>query len=270
MRRNSILSLSLVLLLGSLVLGGCATGKIHQATSVVDYLYTNEHDASAKPGVPKLELPLRIGIAFVPSIQPAQSSHSFLAFPTFNSGYALTEQQKMDLMLKVANHFKKYPFVDTIELIPSAYLTPRGGFANLSELHTMYGIDVIALLSYDQAQFTDESALSLTYLTVVGAYVVPGEKNDTHTMLDAAVYDIPSHKLLFRAPGTSQIRGRATLANLSEQRREHGEAGFKQAAAKMIENLDQQLALFRRRAEARPDVYKIVRPPNYDPNALRQ
>ncbi len=48
----------------------------------------------------------------------------------------------------------------------------------------MYDIDVIALVSYDQVQFTDGSFLSLTYWTIVGAYVVAGEKNDTSTMLD--------------------------------------------------------------------------------------
>jgi rhombotail lipoprotein len=90
----------------------------------------------------------------------------------------------------------------------------------------MYNVDVVALLSYDQAQFTDEGALSLTYLTIVGAYLVPAEKNDTHTMLDAVVYDIRSRKMLFRAPGTSQIKGHATLMNLSEQRRKDSDAGF--------------------------------------------
>ena len=43
----------------------------------------------------------------------------------------------------------------------------------------MFGIDVIVLLSYDQVQFRDEGLLSLTYWTVVGAYTIPGEKNDT-------------------------------------------------------------------------------------------
>lgn len=246
-------------LLGSL-LSGCATGKIHQATSVVDYLYADQTEA-AKPGVTELALPLRIGVAFVPG--PSQRSGRSSPIQKFNSSFVLTERQRMDLMKEVANHFKPYPFVDAIELIPSGYLTPRGGFANLDQLRTMYGVDVVALLSYDQAQFTDEGALSLTYLTLVGAYIVPAEKNDTHTMLDAAVYDIRSRKMLFRAPGTSHIKGRATLANLGEQRRADSEAGFKQAAAEMIANLDEQLALFRQRAQERPQEYKVTRPANY-------
>ena len=37
------------------------------------------------------------------------------------------------------------------------------------------------------------------YWTNVGAYVIPGEKNDTQTMLDAVVYDIPSRKIVINS-----------------------------------------------------------------------
>ena len=37
-------------------------------------------------------------------------------------------------------------------------------------------------------QFTDEGLASFAYWTIIGAYIIPGEKNDTHTMLDAVVY----------------------------------------------------------------------------------
>jgi len=169
----------------------------------------------------------------------------------------LTERKKQDLMQEVANHFKKYPFVKDIEVIPSAYLSPRGSFANLDQIKTMYGVSVIVLLSYDQTQFTDEGALSLTYWTIVGAYLVSGEKNDTHTMLDAVVYDIPSRKMLFRAPGTSLVKGSATPVNLSEQQRADSEAGFERAAKEMIVNLDEQLSAFRERVKERPTEFKV-------------
>lgn len=41
-------------------------------------------------------------------------------------------------------------------------------------------MDVVALVSRDQVQFTDQGLLSLTHWTLVGAYIVPGERNDTH------------------------------------------------------------------------------------------
>src|SRR6266545_3274435 len=230
-----------------LVLAGCATPTKHTSTSVVDFLYPNVKEPLVSPGTPVLALPLRVGIAFVPPQRVAATS------------FALTEKRKSDVLNEVANHFRKSPFVRSIEVIPSAYLRPRGGFANLDQIRTMYGMDVIALVSYDQTQFTDQGFLSLTYWTIVGAYVVQGQKNDTHTMLDTVVYDIPSRKMLFRAPGLSEIKGRSTPVNLSEQLRSDSEAGISQATTEMIKNLDEQLVAFREKVKERPEEYRVVR-----------
>lgn len=239
-------TLTLIALISTCMLVGCA-GTTKNATSVVDFLFPDTKDPIATPGVPVLTLPLRVGIAFVPGSKNAR----------WLDGGSLTEQKRNDLMKSVAEHFKKYPYVKEIELIPSSYLRPAGSFANLDQIRTMYGVDVIALLSYDQVQFTDEGALSLTYWTIVGAYVIPGEKNDTQTMLDAVVYDIPSRKMLFRAPGMSRIKGSATPVNQSEELRKDSNAGFDAAAKEMIVNLDQQLATFKEKVKERPEEYKV-------------
>ncbi len=240
-------------------LGACAS-RAHYATSVVDYLYPNIKDPVISPGIPVLNVPMRVGIAFVPNDRTGRSGYGWVA-PHMSA--ALTEKKKTELMQQVADHFRKYEFVKSIEIIPSAYLTPRGSFANLDQIRTMYGVDVIALLSYDQSQFTDEGLWSLTYWTIIGAYVVQGEKNDTQTMLDAVVYDIASRKMLFRAPGVSHIKGKATPVNLSEQLRADSERGFNEAATQMIGNLDQQLGLFREKVKAQPQEYKVVYQPGY-------
>lgn len=198
---NCLVILLLVILL--LLMPSCATRSTHhRSSSVVKYLYPDKKDYVEAPSIPKLAFPLKVGIAFVPE--------------SYAKSQALTETAKMNLMKEVRGHFKKYNFVKSIDLIPSAYLRNKGGFANLDQIQTMYGIDVIALLSYDQAQFTDEGLASITYWTIIGAYIIPGEKNDTHTMVDATVYDIQSRKMLFRAPGTSHITSSATPINLSE------------------------------------------------------
>ncbi len=247
-------------LLTSAMLIGCAAGQTRNATSVVDYLYPDTKDPVVEPGIPVLTLPLRVGIAFVPGERTEGHSGGFYAS---GASAALTEKQKVELMQEVADHFRKYEFVKSIELIPSAYLTPQGGFANLKQIQTMYGVDVIALLSYDQVQFTDEGVLSLTYWTIVGAYVVPGEKNSTHTMLDAVVFDISSRKMLFRAPGISHIEGAATPVNLSEELRKDRGKGFDEASVNMVANLDEQLALFREKVKEQPDQYQVVHSSGY-------
>lgn len=224
---------------------GCAgiTGK-HATTSVVDYLYPNaRREPVAEQGVPVLNLPMRVGIAFVP--ERGQST--------------LTEAKKTELLDKVAANFKSLDFIKSIEIIPSAYLTPQGGFDNLDQIRAMHGVEAMALVSYDQKQFTDEGIASIVYWTIVGAYVVPGEKNSTYTMVDTVIIHIPSRKLLFRAPGTSQIKGYSTPINLSERLRQDSEKGFSEAVDRMIPNLGQQLAAFRERVKAAPEEYKVVR-----------
>jgi rhombotail lipoprotein len=268
MKQSDVFVLSglLVILLMVGGAGGCATGETHHVTSAVDYLYPDKEPVVA-PGIPLLNIPLRVGIAFVPSSggldsRGRRTSGEFI--PYQSGDIVLTEKRRMDLMQEVATYFKKYAYVKDIEIIPSAYLKTHGSFTNLDQIRTMYGVDVIALLSYDQVQFMDQGAISLTYWTIVGAYVIPGQKNDTHTMLDAVVFDIKSRKMLFRAPGTSHIQGNATPVNLSEQLRADSDKGFSIAAKEMITNLDEQLSLFKEKVKERPTEYTVVTSPGYN------
>jgi rhombotail lipoprotein len=169
----------------------------------------------------------------------------------------------MKLLDAVAKQFQAHPFITEIEIIPTAYLKAGGGFDNLRQLRTMLDIDVIALVAYDQIQHTDEDWLSLSYLTVVGAFVINGEKNDTSTMLDTTVFHIPSRKLLFRAPGTSHVKARATLVNHSEQLRKDAQQGMQEANTQMIANLDRELTRFKKRVKERPEQYKVTRAAGY-------
>jgi len=235
-------------LVAAVILAGCASSK-HRSSSVVDYLYPNEKNYVEKQSIPHLNLPLRVGIAFVP-----EAAHSSMV---------LTETDKMDIMSKVSDNFKKYDFVKSIEVIPSAYLTRGGSFTNLEQVKNMYGVDVIALISFDQTQFTDQGSLSFTYWTIIGAYIIPAEKNDTHTMLDAVVYDIQSRKMLFRAPGTHKIKSNSTPINLTEQLREDSFLGFEESQKKLIKNLEIQLELFKNKVKESPESYKITKSQGY-------
>ena len=248
------------------VVTGCAP-FIHQvahrqASSVVEFLYPADTDHIEQPQVPVLSLPLKVGVAFVPAKPPETRGHMF------RGDYSqFTEKQKMTLIKEVSDQFKMYPFVQSIQLIPSAYLSPRGGFANLDQIRSMFGVDVIALLSYDQVQFRDEGLQSLTYWTIVGAYVIPAEKNETQTMMDAVVFDLKSRKLLFRAPGLSTIKNSATPVNLPEKLRFDSEGGFKEAASNLVTSLQEQLAAFKDEIKRSPEEFKIVTRPGYTASA---
>lgn len=243
------------------VITGCAGQQTRTNSSVVDYLYPKDSGNVEQPSIPTLKLPVNVGIAFLP--EQATRLRGANMWAGVVPGGSLSETNKADLLEKVAAHFRKYDFVGSIEVIPSPYLTPGGSFANLDQIQNMYGVDVIALVSFDQVQFTDEGMLSLTYWTLVGAYVVSGEKNDTSTMMDTAVYDIASRKMLFRAPGTSNVKGSATPINLSEELRQDSLKSFEAATESMIVNLDVQLSRFKEKVKSNPEQVKVVQREGY-------
>ena len=151
----------------------CQNTQRYQNSSVVEFLYPDANQETVSTQIPQLTLPLRVGIAFTPTTAYADT--------------ALSEKSKLGLLDRVSERFRGYDFVSDIEIIPSAYLRPGGSFTNLEQLKRMFNVDVITLVSYDQSAFTDEGLASLAYWTLVGAYIVPAEKNTTHTMLDAVV-----------------------------------------------------------------------------------
>ncbi|MFO1318846.1 MAG: rhombotarget lipoprotein [Burkholderiales bacterium] len=246
--------LTLLLLLLAVALGGCMSNQSRQRASVVEYLYPDRNNPMPETGIPVLTLPIRVGLAFVPG----------------GSGSELSEVERQELLARVASHFRQHPYVGAIELVPSSYVSPKGGFDNLEQIRSMLGADVIALVSYDQLQSSRQSALpawlglqGMTVWTLVGAYVIPNETNTTHTLMDTAVFDIASRKMLFRAPGTSRVKGSSNLFGDGHELRSDSMDGYRMAAQDMIRNLDHQLVAFADRTKERPEEYKVVKTADY-------
>lgn len=244
--------------IGALMIGlalslvGCASWLSQpgakQAGSVVNYLYPNAEEApQMKPSVTYLRPPVRVGIAFVPGS---------------GSREGLTEPEKEKLLERVKASFAHYSYIGNIEVIPTDYLRPRGGFANLEQVARMFNVEVMALVSYDQIQFNDTNSLSVLYWTIVGAYIIHGDQYDVQTMVDASVFDVRSHKLLFRAPGTSRIKGSASLAGFSERSRAARTEGYDKAVAELIPRLQSELQKFKVRLKS-DSSYKVVNKPGY-------
>jgi rhombotail lipoprotein len=85
-------------------------------------------------------------------------------------------------------------------------------------------------------------------------YVIEGNKNDVNTFVDTAVFDVPTRKLLFRAPGVSEIRSTSTLVGVGSDVRAGQQKGFDQAMADMTINLDKELDSFKERIRTDPSV----------------
>lgn len=225
--------------------------KTEKSSSVVEFLYPSQTEPLITPGVPVLKLPLRVGLGFVPAGAGRGWSGDF------------SEAQKSDLLKRVADEFRSNNFIQSIDIIPTSYLRPGGGFENLDQVRGLLGLDVIVLVAYDQLQFTDQNKLSLAYWTIVGAYIFKGNKNDTHTLLEAVVYDIPSRKLLFRAPGANQLKATSTGVEVRDRLRQDSATGFDKAADDLITNLKTELASFRERIKNAPEEVKIEHRPGY-------
>lgn len=238
----------LFIVLFVVTIAGCGAGQaVQHKSSVLEYLFPDPGATLPKGEVIPPTLPIKIGIVFVPDSgsvhQGATPQSTDMKISTWQHS-GLTEKEKLSLMEEVSKPFKKYGFIESVELISSTYVEPKGSFANLDQLQSMFGIDSIVLLSYNQSQFTDEGFSSISYWTLVGIYMVKGEKNDTHTSIDAAVYHIPSRKMMFSTLGTSDIKTSATPINLSEQTRIDSLEGFKEATKDLVKNLDEQLTIF--------------------------
>jgi rhombotail lipoprotein len=203
------------------------------SSSLVDFLYPSGEEPPKPPQtIPALELPIKVGLAFV---------------PTLNGTGALTEAERIGLLNKVKEHFSTREFIAEIQVIPEAYMRSGQGFQSLEQVSRLYDLDVFALVSYDQVAHTAERSSSFLYWTIVGAYVVEGNKNDVNTFVDTAVFDVPTRKLLFRAPGVSEIKSTSTLVGVERDMRAGQQKGFDQAMADMTVNLDKELDSFRER-----------------------
>ena len=230
-----------LLVLAVLSIAGCGLldfeSDKHVSSSLLDYLYpSDEHIEKSKQGerpaaIPHIELPVRIGIAFVPK----------------SSGYSqisLTPTQQLGLLKKAKEQFSGYPFIEHIEMIPANYLQRKGGFTNLKQVANLYNVDLMALVSYDQVQKSYSKEVSLLYLTVVGAYLFKGDDNHTQSFVDTAVFDVKTEKLLFRAPGTHTARKNSTLNDKKLVQDKMSQNSFELALQEMLLNLDGELNAF--------------------------
>jgi rhombotail lipoprotein len=143
--------------------------------------------------------------------------------------------------------FRARDWVREVVVIPSTYLTPGGGFTNLDQLSRMFGTDVIALVSVDQFQSSDPLPISFLYMSIVGAYVLPLDHNDTRTLIDAAVFYVPARTFILRAPGQSRITGHSSAVDIERSMRERSARGLEMAMADLSTNLSTEVDAFKGR-----------------------
>lgn len=239
MKTRSTLSLLLILVL--VLPSACSYSRqIHRRSDLMSYLFPGATEAPAPhPGAVTLQLPLKLGISFVP---PTSANNRCRVCPPTRG---VTAQQEKALLEIVKKAFTSRDWVDRIVVIPSMYLRPGGGFTNLEQVAALNGVDVIALVSIDQFQSSNPEKISFLYLTVIGAYLLPLDQHDTRTLIDAAVFHVPSRTFLLRAPGHSHVKGHAAMVDLERDLRERAGRGLQMAMADLATNLDSEIESFK-------------------------
>lgn len=240
----------LILLFTVALLAGCSYSRqVQRRSSLMSYLYPSATAApEPAPGGARLQLPLRIGIAFVPPDSPSGHPSNVRAlFPPD------AEKRLVDIVRK---SFEGRDWVGKIQMIPSDYLVRQGGFENLEQVARLMNADVIALVSVDQLQVSDPRRVSFLYLSIIGAYLLPLDHNETRTLIDAAVFHVPTRTFLLRAPGVSSITGSSTAMDIDVALRERSARGFQMAMSDLAKNLDSEVGSFKEsiKTGARPDV----------------
>jgi rhombotail lipoprotein len=224
----------IALLVLAALLGGCAAIQEQRRASALDYLYPSGRIEAPAQEV-SLQLPLRVGVAFTPG--------------GTDPGGAFSEPQRREILKRVAAAFRDVPEIQFVEVLPTHNLDPEGGFKNLQQTAGMYGMNLVVLVSYDQIQFQTPRRISMLYWTLIGAYFVEGEQLETHTLLDANVFDLATRAMLFSGSGSSIVRDASTPVEIDEKQRQSSALGFEQATDELILNLRLSLDVFRQHAK---------------------
>jgi rhombotail lipoprotein len=238
-----MMSAAVLLILGvGLSLSGCEAwstarcypncrAEARASSSLVSFLYPSGDEPPAENSIPLLNLPVRVGLAFLPT-------------KTGSAAAGLEASHREALLERIRQRFADRKFVRSIVIVPDYYLASSSGFEGLQGVQRLYNVDVMALVSFDQVTYRDDNKWSLGYLTIVGAYVLKGSRHDVTTLMDLAVVDPASRSILLRAGGTDDRHGTTTFIDQGRESREAGALSFSKATDQLIEHFDGALVQF--------------------------
>jgi len=227
----------------SAAFAGCLS-QPEARSGALDYL-TRKGSAEVDDAEVKLKLPVRVAIAVPPAGSAMGPMRAGLPPTTHRiSPATISDRKRRELLDRFTNEFKDRPGVASVQVLPSTYLTPGGGFAELQRAGTSFGFEIVALLSFDQFQFNEAGGASFDLGTVGGGRRVEGEANETRTVIDASLFDLASSQLLLHATGESSVKATAAHYQVQDGLRIASESGFDSAMKDLFKNLDSAAAEF--------------------------
>src|ERR1044072_2168664 len=122
------LSLAVVVLLSGCANLGCwpnCGAHTRNSSSLVEFLYPHGAAPPQQNSIPQLKIPLRVGLAFLPSTEAAATG-------------GLDAAHQEVLLERIRQRFSSRPFVAEIVMIPDYYLRGRGGYEGLAGVQRLY------------------------------------------------------------------------------------------------------------------------------------
>jgi rhombotail lipoprotein len=233
------------------LLTGCAhSGNSYttqKQSNLAEFLFGGnelQHPAQKVP----LTLPAKVGVMFVPS-DPLTAN--------------IPEVTKREAVEAVRSELAKHTkYIAGAHNIPSAYLIPKGGVTNLDQVAKQFDVDVIVILGGNQFQKHERNPLAAFMdITVVGMFVIPGTTVDTSTVLEAAVYHVPSRALVCRTDGIDRKKSRSSQFGSSKSVQNDAESSIEDASKKLVISIAEALAGFEKFDVSRTTEIKPVAVP---------
>ena len=192
-------------------------------SSLVEFLYPNGKTPPPEDTLPELHIPLRVGLAYL--------------HPTLFKSPGLDAAHREVLLERIRSHFSNRKFVSEIVVLPDYALNASNGFEGLEGVQRHYRIDLMALVSYDQFTHNDGHTWSIEYHTISGAYPLKGNGDEVVTLVDLAVVDAASRRLVLESGGVDVGHGNSMPRELATD-------AFSAATDYMIGNFDAALSRF--------------------------
>jgi rhombotail lipoprotein len=173
-----------VMVLVAVALAGCAhNGQVRESSSMsLDKVIESAKDSRVAPDKAPLTFPASVAILMVPG--DGQVPETVL--------HQAAEELKQQL---VEN--KKY--IGSVSIVSAFDVNKK---MTLEQVRASYAADVVILIFYHQDQRTVQSGpAALLDAAIVPAFVVPGVKVHTATLIEGVVAHIPSNAVIFRTSG---------------------------------------------------------------------
>jgi rhombotail lipoprotein len=190
---NRLIPGFLTLVLVAVACAGCAhNGRVRESSSMsLDKVIESARDSRVAPDKSPLSFPASVAILMVPG--DGQVTDTVL------------HQAAVELKQVLLGNRK---YIGSVSIVSVFDVNKK---MSLEQVRASYAADIVILIFYNQDQRTMQSGpAALLDAAIVPAFVVPGVKVHTATLIEGVVAHIPSNAVIFRTSGHEERNSYST------------------------------------------------------------